>query len=108
MSDEDVVDDLLKRADKIRSDMGGPDKLERMAAEGDKTIRQHIDGILDPGSFSEIGTFSRSIREHDRDRTPGDGKIGSFGLRPHFASFATAKLGKRAERATHSAWPGRR
>src|SRR4051812_9588366 len=59
--------------------MGGADKLSRLRAEGDKTIRQHIDGILDPGSFRELGTFSRSIRAEDRQRTPGDGKIGGHG-----------------------------
>ena len=74
-----IIDDLERRAETVRTEMGGVDKLERMAAEGDRTIRQHIDGILDSGSFDEIGTFSRSIREHDRDRTPGDGKIGGHG-----------------------------
>ena len=77
--EHDVVDDLHRRAETIRTEMGGTDKLERMAADGDRTIREHIDGILDPHSFAEIGTFSRSLREDDRDRTPGDGKIGGHG-----------------------------
>ena len=74
-----VVTDLHQRAKTIRTEMGGTDKLERMAGEGDRTIREHIDAILDPNSFEEIGTFSRSLREDDRDRTPGDGKIGGHG-----------------------------
>jgi acetyl-CoA carboxylase carboxyltransferase component len=60
--------------------MGGADKLERMAAVGDRNVRQHIDGFLDAGSFREIGTFSRSIRPDMRAVTPGDGKIGGHGM----------------------------
>ena len=79
MTDDDSSRRRTERAARIRNEMGGLDKLERMETEGDKTIRQHIEGFLDPGSFDEVGTFSRSIREHDRDRTPGDGKIGGHG-----------------------------
>lgn len=72
----DPVVDRNARAARVRSEMGGVDKLERMAAEGDRTVREHIDAFVDTGSFREIGTFSRSLRPEDRDRTPGDGKIG--------------------------------
>ena len=78
-SSTDVVSDLHERSDRVRAAMGGADKVARLHADGDKTIRQHIDGLLDPGSFREIGTFSRSIRLEDRERTPGDGKIGGHG-----------------------------
>jgi acetyl-CoA carboxylase carboxyltransferase component len=64
------------RAAKVREEMGGSDKLARMRATGDRTIREHIDGLIDPGSFREIGTFARSLRPEVRDTTPGDGKIG--------------------------------
>ncbi len=76
---DDHVDDMYARAAKIRTDMGGADKVANLAATGDRTIRQHIDGLMDPGSFRELGTFSRSIREDMRDSTPGDGKIGGHG-----------------------------
>jgi acetyl-CoA carboxylase carboxyltransferase component len=79
MSERDAIDDLHRRAARIRDEMGGADKVERMRAEGDRTVRQHIDAFLDPGSFRELGTFSRSIRQEDRDKTPGDGKIGGHG-----------------------------
>ncbi|MDG2113326.1 MAG: carboxyl transferase domain-containing protein, partial [Actinomycetota bacterium] len=46
---------------------------------GDKNVRQHIDALLDDGTFREIGTFSRSLRPEVRDSTPGDGKIGGHG-----------------------------
>ncbi len=74
-----AVHDLHERAGRIRTDMGGTDKVARLRAEGHATIRDHIDGLLDPGSFRELGTFSRSLRPEDRDRTPGDGKIGGHG-----------------------------
>jgi methylmalonyl-CoA decarboxylase subunit alpha len=74
-----AVSELHRRAEAVRRDMGGADKVARMQAEGDRTIREHIDGLLDDGSFEELGTFSRSMRLEDRDRTPGDGKIGGHG-----------------------------
>ena len=79
MTDPDRTAELHARADKIRNEMGGSDKLSKMADEGNRTIREHIDGFLDAGSFREIGTFSTSIRPDQRDKTPGDGKIGGHG-----------------------------
>lgn len=79
MTDPDRTAELHGRADKIRNEMGGLDKLSKMADEGDRTVREHIDGFLDAGSFREIGTFSTSLRPDQRDKTPGDGKIGGHG-----------------------------
>lgn len=73
------IDDFTARAAKVRTEMGGVDKVARLAERDEKTVRRQIDGLLDPGSFREIGTFSRSMRIEDRDRTPGDGKIGGHG-----------------------------
>ena len=78
-SDSHPIDDLHARASDIRENMGGSEKVADMRASGIRTIRQHIDGVLDAGSFRELGTFSRSLREEDRDRTPGDGKTGGHG-----------------------------
>ncbi len=61
MHDESIKD-LRTRADKIRREMGGADKVERIRAAGGKTIRDHIDGIIDPGTFRELGTFARSLK----------------------------------------------
>ena len=77
--ERDVIDDLHQRAARVRADMGNAQRVDEMHAEGTSTIRDHIDGILDPGSFREIGTFSVSLRVEDRHRTPGDGKIGGHG-----------------------------
>ncbi len=75
----DPVADLRARAARIRSELGGADAVARLHARGERTIREHLDGFLDPGSFEEIGTFARSMRPEDRDSTPGDGKIGGLG-----------------------------
>ncbi|MCP5030642.1 MAG: methylmalonyl-CoA carboxyltransferase [Actinomycetia bacterium] len=69
-----------KRAEQIRTEMGGAAKVAGLHADGQKTIRDHIDSFLDPDTFREIGTFSRSMRHDDRASTPGDGKIGGHGL----------------------------
>lgn len=79
MTDPDRTADLHNRAEVIRRDMGGADKVAGLAEEGDKNVREHIGSLLDPGTFREIGTFSRSLRPEVRDSTPGDGKIGGHG-----------------------------
>lgn len=78
-TEEDPAAALHREAGRIRTEMGGLDKLARMGREADKTIRQHLSDFLDPDSFRELGTFSRSIRPEDRASTPGDGKIGGHG-----------------------------
>lgn len=75
----DPVQDLHQRAERIRRDMGGADAVARLRARGERTIREHIDGFLDPGTFNELGTFAHSMRLEDRTSTPGDGKIGGIG-----------------------------
>ncbi|MEM7252435.1 MAG: carboxyl transferase domain-containing protein [Pseudomonadota bacterium] len=79
MSEDNASVDLKRRRRTVRDEMGGASKVAGMAEQSDRTIREHIDGLLDTDSFREIGTFSRSIRIEDRDRTPGDGKIGGHG-----------------------------
>jgi acetyl-CoA carboxylase carboxyltransferase component len=70
---------MLKRRERIRAEMGGAHRIERLHDRGERTVREHIDGLLDPGSFEEVGTFVRSARVEDHDTTPGDGKIGGHG-----------------------------
>jgi acetyl-CoA carboxylase carboxyltransferase component len=79
MSDMDPIVERTERAARIRTEMGGADKVSALHAEGQRTVRDHIDAVLDPGSFRELGTFSRSMRLADRASTPGDGKIGGHG-----------------------------
>lgn len=67
-----------ERAARIRTEMGGTDKITRIHDRGGNTIRERIDALVDPGSFHEIGTFTFSKRQDDRVETPGDGKVGGF------------------------------
>jgi acetyl-CoA carboxylase carboxyltransferase component len=75
----DLSAELRDRARVIREAMGGEARIERLHANGRWTARQHIDALLDEGSFREIGTFARSIRAEDSATTPGDGKVGGRG-----------------------------
>jgi len=81
----DAVEQFRERRDRIRTDMGGAERVAAVHARGERTVREHIEHFADrvttPGggapvsSFEEIGTFARSMRSEDRDSTPGDGKI---------------------------------
>ena len=42
----DPIADRATRADRIRRDMGGAEKVAGLHAEGHKTIRDHLDGFL--------------------------------------------------------------
>ncbi|MCP5027569.1 MAG: hypothetical protein GY929_14935 [Actinomycetia bacterium] len=75
----DPVADLHERADRVRTEMGGGARVAAMHETGVPTIRDHIDAVLDGGSFRELGTFSRSMKLDDRHNTPGDGKVGGEG-----------------------------
>ncbi len=44
--------------------MGGPDKVKRQHDQGRLTVRERIDGIVDPGSFHEIGAVA-GLGEYD-------------------------------------------
>ncbi len=71
--------DLRARREEIRNEMGGVHRIERIHQAGKLTIRERIAGILDEGSFTEIGTFAQSEMRADRGKTPGDGKISGIG-----------------------------
>jgi acetyl-CoA carboxylase carboxyltransferase component len=51
------VDQLGARR-KLASAMGGPDKVKRQRDNGRLTVRERIDGLLDAGSFREIGSIA--------------------------------------------------
>ncbi|MDA0160307.1 hypothetical protein OM076_08530 [Solirubrobacter ginsenosidimutans] len=75
----DPLDALRGRTQAIREDMGGAERVAALHAGGRVTARERLDLLLDDGSFSEVGTFARSIRPEDAAKTPGDGKVGGFG-----------------------------
>ncbi len=57
MSWQPELDELAKR-EEFAKRMGGTERVARQRAGGRLTVRERIDGILDPGSFHEIGAIS--------------------------------------------------
>lgn len=57
--------ELAKRT-AMAHEMGGADKVKRQHDAGRLTVRQRIDGLLDAGSFHEVGALS-GIGEYDDD-----------------------------------------
>jgi acetyl-CoA carboxylase carboxyltransferase component len=78
MNFDDKRDELRRRQDKARA-MGSPRILDNMAAAGLLNARQRIDGLLDPGSFSEVGLLAVADRPEIRAKSPADGVISGFG-----------------------------
>lgn len=76
MNQDELAADLAARGERIRTEMGGRDRIERIHARGGRTVRERIDALVDHGSFRELGLFARSANPDDHDTTPGDGKIG--------------------------------
>ncbi len=58
MSMETRIAELNKRREKLQHG-GGADKLQKHRDQGKLTARERIDGILDAGSFQEIGLFAQ-------------------------------------------------
>src|ERR1700704_6766709 len=58
------LDDLPRR-EAFAREMGGVDKVKRQRDQGRLTVRERIDGLVDSGSFHEIGAISGSA-EYDQ------------------------------------------
>ncbi|MBR0735721.1 methylmalonyl-CoA carboxyltransferase [Bradyrhizobium liaoningense] len=56
--------DELARREAFAREMGGVDKVRRQHDQGRLTVRERIDGLIDKGSFHEIGAVS-GIGEYD-------------------------------------------
>ncbi|MGJ4912868.1 acyl-CoA carboxylase subunit beta [Bradyrhizobium sp. HKCCYLRH2060] len=54
----------LARREAFAREMGGPDKVKRQHDQGRLTVRERIDGVVDPGSFHEIGAVA-GLGEYD-------------------------------------------
>ncbi len=59
--------DELKRREAMAREMGGPEKIARQHAGGRLTVRERVDGLVDKGSFHEIGTIA-GMAEYDEDQ----------------------------------------
>ena len=57
---DDTLEDFERRQQSARA-MGGADKLAARRAEGRLDARGRIDGLLDGGSFTEIGTLAGPV-----------------------------------------------
>ncbi len=107
MADASALGEFRQRAERVRAEMGGRDKVDALHAEGKLTVRERLSGLLDPGSFREVGTFAHSEHPADAARTPGDGKIGGWGTvdgRPVVAAGDDVTV----KRASSSAVGGRK
>jgi acetyl-CoA carboxylase carboxyltransferase component len=58
---EKELDEVARRRE-LAYRMGGAEKVERHHASGKLTVRERIDGLLDAGSFREIGTLAGAAR----------------------------------------------
>jgi len=63
MSWQPELDELARRK-AFAHDMGGADKVKRQHDGGRLTVRERIDGMVDAGTFQEVGTLS-GIGEYD-------------------------------------------
>ncbi|MGJ5009758.1 acyl-CoA carboxylase subunit beta [Bradyrhizobium oligotrophicum] len=63
MSWQPELEELARREAFARV-MGGPDKVKRQHDQGRLTVRERIDGVVDPGSFHEIGAVA-GLGEYD-------------------------------------------
>ncbi|MBM3620897.1 MAG: methylmalonyl-CoA carboxyltransferase [Alphaproteobacteria bacterium] len=58
---------------------GGPERNARRKTQGLMTARERIAAFLDHGSEHEVGRFAVSANPDDRENTPQDGQLHSFG-----------------------------
>ncbi len=84
MSWENEIEELNQRG-KLAEAMGGPEKVARQHEFGKLTIRERSDGIIDDGSFHEIGKLAGVAEYTD------DGELKSF--MPSNFVFGTAEIG---------------
>jgi acetyl-CoA carboxylase carboxyltransferase component len=61
MSWKPEIDELQQRKD-LGKQMGGPEGIERQHSRGKLTVRERIDKLVDPGSFSEFGELVGAAR----------------------------------------------
>jgi acetyl-CoA carboxylase carboxyltransferase component len=94
----DVEDDEAFDLDEIRPDLAAvierhalgldehrPDAVERRRATGQRTTRENVDDLVDPGTFIEYGPLAVAAQRRRREvvdlirRTPADGLVAGIG-----------------------------
>ena len=73
-----ILSDLEQRKNVARS-MGGPDKIARHNEGGRMDARQRIEALLDPDSFTELGTLVGSIPGDGLPAVPADALVSGIG-----------------------------
>lgn len=76
MTMEDRLKELRRRRE-VALAMGGPEKVARQHASGRLTVRERIAGVVDEGSFLEIGLLAEPELRHQRP-IPGDGAVTGY------------------------------
>src|SRR5947207_7659877 len=61
--------DELRERERLARQLGGADKVKRQHDAGKFTVRERVDGLVDPGSFHEIGAIA------GRAQYDGDGRL---------------------------------
>jgi acetyl-CoA carboxylase carboxyltransferase component len=69
MSWQPEVEEIARRVE-LAKRMGGPERVQRQHTDGKLTIRERIDALVDPGSFSEIGALA-GIGEYENGELKG-------------------------------------
>src|SRR5271169_2518613 len=59
------LDDMARRRE-MAKEMGGPERVAKHKSQGKLTVRERIDGLVDTGSFTEIGSLS-GYAEYDEN-----------------------------------------
>jgi len=70
MSWKDEIEHLRKRQ-ALAKGMGGPEKLKRQADAGRLNVRERIELLLDPGSFTEVGSITGTPHHDEADALTG-------------------------------------
>ena len=58
------------KVDRVRTAMGGQKRIDAIHADGQLTVREHIDQLVDDGTFRELGTLAASLDPAQRAGTP--------------------------------------
>ncbi len=79
---KDQTEAILTLQDKAKQ-LGGKDAVRKQHLDGKLTVRQRIEKLLDPDSFSEMGSLNHHLSDDpsmQNKTTPADGLIGGQGL----------------------------
>jgi methylmalonyl-CoA decarboxylase subunit alpha len=82
MTWRDEVEDIRRRRN-LALAMGGPERVARQHEMGRLTVRERLDGLIDPGSFLEIGQLVGTATYDE------GGTVSSFVATPYVAGLAT-------------------